>query len=105
MIGRAPLVSAFVTRRAETTKWKGRLSLSPAEAANSGDLKRARRVVGISPLLCVNAEAVVVTAEAGGTSEMKRRQSFVAMKVAVAGWEVTISSTRSRSRMPRPAGI
>jgi len=76
---------AAVARRAETTKWKGRLVLPPREAQNSGVSKRAVRAGRIPPLDFWNASATAVTADAGGSSAMKRRHSFSARLRAVEG--------------------
>ena len=66
-------------------KWNGRLNFAPAEARNSGVAKSARSVVLMSPLLSVKARATASTAAAGGSSAMKRAQSFVATYCAVLG--------------------
>ena len=65
---------------------KGRFSLLPRFPVRKASVaKRARSVVLMSPLDEVKAAAVASMASEGGSSAMKRMQSFWAMYFAVDG--------------------
>ena len=64
-----------------------------------------RIVATIEPSVDINTFAARSMAAAGGLSPKNLRASFVDIKRAVAGLFANISSTRSPSARPPPAGI
>ena len=103
--GLSACVSAANARSADTMNLNGRFSSPPRLCSKASELKSTRSIALMSPRVRVNSAATAPTTLSAGSALTKRRQSLPAMKRAVLGCPHTISTSRSRSFLPPPAGI